>query len=108
MWNRACPLCFAKVPRALVLSKSEELACPSCRAQLELSRPSRVVGSLVGVLAGFLVASWVSERLMHGTWVLGLLAAVLAFAAGSVLALFFLSDLIVRPKEPSAFPHPHK
>ena len=108
MWNRACPLCFAKVPRALVLSKSEELACPSCRAQLELSRPSRVVGSLVGLLAGFLVASWLSERLMHGTWALGLLAAVLAFAAGSVLALFFLSDLVVRPKEASTFPHPHK
>ena len=108
MWNRACPLCSARVPRTLVLSKSEELTCPSCRAQLELSRPSRVLGSLVGVLAGFLAASWVSEGFVHGTWALGLPAAALAFGAGSVVALFFLSDVVVRPKEARAFPHPHK
>lgn len=108
MWNRACPLCFAKVPRELVLSKSEELMCPSCRAGLELSRPSRVLGALVGAAAGYLAAAWVSERAIHGAWAVGLLAAVLAFGAGSVLALFFLSDLVVRPKEAAALPHPHK
>ena len=108
MWNRACPLCFAKMPRGLVLSKSEELVCPSCRSELELSRPSRVLGALVGVSGGFLATAWVFGRGVHGAWAVGLLAAVLVFGAGSVLALFFLSDLVVRSKEAAALPHPHK
>ena len=108
MWNRACPLCFAKVPRALVLSNSEDLACPSCHVQLELSRPSRVLGATVGCLAGYAAAWVLFERSVRGSWALGLLAAVLAFGAGSTLALFFLSDLAVRPKETAAFPHAHK
>src|SRR5215470_2445136 len=108
MWNRACTLCFAKVPRGLVLSRSEGMTCPSCHAELELSRPSRVLGSFVGVAAGFAAASLVFDRGTRGGWALSLLAAVLAFAAGSVAALFFLSDLVVRPKEAAAYPHPHK
>jgi len=108
MWNRACPLCFAKVPRGVVLSKSEDLACPSCRAELELSRLSRVWGAFVGLLAGYLTASFVFHRGVPGGWAVELLAAVLAFGVGSVAALFFLSDLVVRPKEAAAFPHPHK
>jgi len=108
MWNRACPLCFAKVPRTLVLSRSEDVACPSCRAELELSRPSRVFGSCAGVLAAFLATSWVFDRGIRGAWALGLLVAVLAFAGASAVALFFWSDLVVRPKEPAAFSHPHQ
>ena len=108
MWNRACPLCFAKVPRALVLSNSEDLACPSCHARLELSRPSRVLGAITGWLAGYVAASMLFERNVRGGWALGLLAAVLAFGGGSALALFFLSDLVVRPKETAAFPHAHQ
>ena len=105
MWNRACPLCFAKVPRPLVLSRSEDLACPSCHAQLELSRPSRVLGAIAGLLAGYVAAAMVFGRTVPGSWALALLAAVLAFGAGSVLALLFLSDLAVRPQEAAAFPH---
>lgn len=90
------------------MSKSEEVTCPSCRAELELSRPSRVLGAFVGLLAGFLAASIVSHRGIPGGWAAGLLAAILAFGAGSGAALLFLSDLVVRPKEAAAFPHPHK
>ena len=108
MWNRACPLCFAKVPRGVVLSKSGDLSCPSCRAELELARVSRVLGAFVGLLAGYLAVSYVSHRGVPGGWAAGLLAAVLAFGVGSVVALLFLSDLVVRPKEAAAFPHPHK
>jgi hypothetical protein len=102
MWNRACPLCFVKVPRALVLARSEDFACPSCHARLELSRPSRVLGAIAGLLAGFLAAS------VRESWALSFLAAVLAFGAGSVLALVFLADLAVRPKEAPSFPHAPK
>jgi hypothetical protein len=103
MWNRACPLCFAKVPRPLVLSRSEDLACPSCHAQLELSRPSRVLGAFTGLLAGSAAALMVFGRNAQGSWALGLLAAVLAYGAGSVLALYFLSDLAVRPSKRPLF-----
>ena len=108
MWNRACPLCYRRVPRTLVLSRSDELSCPSCHAELELSRPSRVVNAWVGVAAAFLAASAVSNLDSSGAWALAPVAAVVAFGAASVLALVFLADLVVRPKEALAFPHAHK
>jgi hypothetical protein len=105
MWNRACPLCFARVPRELTLSRSEDLSCPSCRASLELSRPSRVLDASVGLLAAFATASAVFRGSLPGAWAVGPLAAVLAFGAASALAVFFLPDLVVRPKEAGSFPH---
>lgn len=105
MSNRACPLCFAKVPRTLLLSRSEELECPSCHTKLELSRPSRVLDALVGVLAGFLAASAVTRAGLRGAWALAMPAAVLVFGTTSALVLFLLSDLVVRPKEAPSFPH---
>jgi|SRR3974390_790990 len=108
MSNRACPLCFAKVPRALLLSRSEELECPSCHTKLELSRPSRVLDAFVGVLAGFFAASAVTGAGRPAAWVLAMPSAVLAFGIASALVLFLLSDLVVRPKETPSFPHPHK
>jgi hypothetical protein len=108
MWNRACPLCFAKVPRGLVLLRSEDLPCPSCHARLELSRPSRVLASIVGLLAGGAAVSRTIAGGIHGGWAFGLLLAVLSFGVGSVLVLFFLADLAVRPKPAPVFPHSHK
>jgi len=108
MWNRACPLCFAKMPRGPLLSRSEDLACPSCHAQLELSRPSRVLDALVGLLAGFLAASAVFRGGVRGAWALGVPAAVLAFGFGSALLVFVFSDLVVRPKEARPFPRPRR
>ena len=49
MSNRACPLCFARLSRTQVLSRSNHLICPACHAQLELSRPSRLLASFAGV-----------------------------------------------------------
>lgn len=109
MGNRACPLCFARVPRTLVLTRGEELVCPSCHAPLELSRSSRVLSSLDGLLAGFIAAQIVLGLATTGRWVLPMLAAILTYAAVAALVLFFLSDLVVLPKPPAAhFPLPHK
>ena len=108
MWNRACPLCFRKVPRTLASSRSDELSCPSCHAELELSRPSRVANAWVGVAAGFLAASAVASQGLSGAWALAPVAAVLAFASASALALVFLADLVVRPKEALDLPHTHE
>ena len=108
MSNRACPLCFAKVPRVLVLTQSEDLTCPSCLAKLELSRPARVWSGLVGALAGFFAASAIFHAGVRGAWAVALPVAVLVFGAASALVLFLLSDLVVRPMEIASFPHPHK
>ncbi len=109
MWNRACPLCFAKVPRTLVLTRADELACPSCHAPLELSRSSRVLSATAGILAGFVAVHFVLHGNTTGRWALPLVGAILAYALASALALFLLSDLAVRPKAPpSHFPQSHR
>ncbi len=108
MENHACPLCFAKVPRTLILTKTLEVDCPACHAELEVSRGSRVLASLMGVLAGF-VAGPLGGR-VSGTagWTLPIAAAVMAFGICAALVLFVFSELAVRPKiSPTVFPHIH-
>jgi len=109
MWNRACPLCSAKVPRSLVLTRGDELVCPSCRAPLELSRASRVLSAVAGLLAGFAAVRMVLAVATTGRWALPMVGAVLAYGLASALVLFFLCDLVVQPKPPVGhFPQTHK
>jgi hypothetical protein len=109
MWNRACPLCFTRVPRSLVLSRGEDLVCPSCRTPLELSRASRVLGAFFGLLAAAGAVHVASGLSVMGRWSFELLAAVLGYGLVSALVVYFLADLVVQPK-PSAshFPQTHK
>jgi|SRR5271169_71857 len=108
MWNRACPLCFAKVPRVLVLTRGDELICPSCRAPLELSRASRVLSAFIGLSAGFVAAHGVLDITTTGRWALPMIGAILAYGVASALALVYLSDLVVQPKPPAVhFPQAH-
>jgi hypothetical protein len=107
MWNRACPLCFVRVPRSLVFTRGEELTCPSCHAPLELSRATRVVSAAFGVLVAYFAASAVSGSNARGGWLWPIFAAVLGYGLGSVLVLYFLADLTVRP-DAAHFPQPRK
>lgn len=109
MWNRACPLCFAKVPRTLVLTGGEELVCPSCHAPLELSRSSRVLSSSLGLLAGYAAVEFVLQVFTRGRWALPMVGAVLAYGIASALGLLLFSNLVVQPKPAHEhFPHSHK
>jgi hypothetical protein len=63
--------------------------------------------AVVGLTAAFAAASAVFRGGLRGAWAVGLLAAVLAFGAASALAVFFVSDLVVRPKQAGSFPHLH-
>jgi hypothetical protein len=106
MWNRACPLCFANVPRSLVLTRGDGLICPSCHTALELSRPSRILAASAGLFAALLAAPnlfGVSQAL---PWVMPILGAVLGYGAVSALVLFFLADLVVQPNPPAVH-HTH-
>jgi hypothetical protein len=108
MWNRACPLCFGKVPRSLILVLGDELACPSCHASLQLSRASRVAGAFGGLFCTFL-AGHVMHTASGGDWALPVVGSIVAYGLGSALILYFLSDLVVQPKPPlSHFPQAHK
>ena len=108
MGNHSCPLCFAKVPRTLILAKSLGVDCPACHAELEVSRGSRVLASFVGVLAGFVAA----RLSMHASgtlqWTLPTVAAFVTYGICSALAQLVFSALELRPKSASAaFPHIH-
>ncbi len=108
MENHACPLCFAKVPRTLILTKTLELDCPACHATLEVSRSSRVLASLVGILAAFVVVHLGGRVSGTAGWTLPIVAAVMAFGICAALVLFVFSELAVRPKiSPTVFPHIH-
>ena len=106
MWNRACPLCFARLSRTQVLSRSNDLICPACHAQLELSRPSRVLGSFAGIAAAMSAfpLAYTANSLTNWTW--PMVAAILSFGFASALMLLLASDLVVRSQPHSAtFPH---
>lgn len=109
MWNRACPFCFVKVPRALVLARSDEVVCPSCHAPLQLSRSSRVLGGVVGVIVAYFAVRLTLHSSADAAWVLPVVAAVLGYGIASALFLYFLSDVTARPKlETGDFPHIHR
>jgi hypothetical protein len=108
VWNRACPLCFARVPRRLILALGKDLACPSCHAALELSRASRVAGAFGGLFCSFV--AWLALNVLTGgNWALPIVSAVFAYGIGAAIVLYFLSDLMVQPKSASSnFPQPEK
>jgi len=109
MWNRACPLCFGRVPRSRILTQSEDLVCPTCQTPLELSRVSRVVGATAGLFAGFAAEQIAFGATPANNWVLPVVEAILAYGIGSALVLYFLADLVVQPRPPgSRFPQPQK
>ncbi len=108
MSNRSCPLCFVKLSTFQILSRSNDLVCPACHAELELSRPSRFLDSSVGLLFGFLAFRLAYSASPATRWVWPILAAFLAFGFASAFSLFFFSDLVVRPRpHSSVFPHAH-
>ncbi len=108
MSNRACPLCFVKLSAFQILSRSNDLVCPACHAELELSRPSRLLGSFAGILSAMLAFHLASSANPATRWTWPIVAAFLAFGLASAFVLFLASDLVVRPHpHSSAFPHVH-
>jgi len=111
MGNRACPLCFTRVPRSLVLSRSYEIECPACHTVLEVSRVSRILASISGLVLSFVVLEWLASVSETVLWSLQVVAAFVAFGIGAAGLLLFSADLAVRPKAGTetgaTFPHAH-
>src|SRR5215470_10711474 len=101
-------MCFGKVPPARIAAQSDAVDCPHCGRPLELSRPSRMLSSFLGLVAAWLAFSWTS-RAMTGIedlrgWFLPLVAAILAFGVVSSLFLLLNSDLVVKLDAPAEAP----
>jgi hypothetical protein len=109
MWNRTCPLCSVRLSRFQVLTLSNELSCPACHVELELSRPSRLLSSSVGIAVGAVIFHVAQLANPMARWTWPIVAAFLAFGFASAGALIVSADLVVRPRpsHSSAFPHAH-
>jgi len=108
MENHVCPMCFAKVPRKLILTKTLEVSCPACHAELEVTRGSRVLAAFVGFLAAFVAVHLFAGATGTARWTLPIVAAVITYGMCAALVLLVFSELVVRPKGSStAFPHKH-
>lgn len=103
---RLCPLCLRKVSASAVVAESDAIVCPGCGKTLELSRPSRWLSALLGLVAG-----WVAFRLTRGAggalgWVLPMVTSILAYATVSPLFLMLTADLVVKREQLYAEPLP--
>jgi hypothetical protein len=101
---RVCPLCMGKVPAGEIAAYSNTMVCPHCQKPLEVSRPSRLITTLVGVVAAYFVYRFTrgSEGLLG--WVLPLVYAVLAWGIVTPLLLMWTGDLRVRAEQPYGEP----
>ena len=105
MANRVCPICFAKLPVPRAAAQSYGTTCPSCGRALELSRPSRLLASYLGLAGGWLAYSWVSRAVAGrddlAGWFLPVVVAIVAYGVVSALFLLFNSDVVVRAEAPA-------
>ena len=101
---RICPLCFGKVPATAAVTQSDNIPCPQCGRTLEVSRPSRLLGGLVGLLAGWLVYRLTIHSEGMLAWALPMVYAFVAYAVVSPLFLMLTADLVVKPEQPYAEP----
>jgi len=99
---RICPLCMGKVPAEDVAAHSDTLSCPHCQKPLEVSRPSRLITTLVGLLTACFVyrVTRGSEGLLG--WVLAMVYAVLTWGIVTPLLLMLTADLRIRADQPYA------
>jgi hypothetical protein len=100
MANRTCPLCFGQVPRSTVVTHSYDIACPHCGRALELSRQSRLLASLAGLVAAVFVFHFTRSSHLPLGWVLSIVSAFIAFGVASALFLLLTSDLVVKLDSP--------
>lgn len=99
---RICPLCMGKVPAGDAAAYSNTIACPNCRKPLEVSRPSRLITTFIGLLAAFIVYRFTRGQEGMLGWVLPLVYAVLAWGIVSALLLMLTADLRIRAEPPYA------
>ena len=94
---RICPHCKTEISSANAAAYSNDIACPKCKARLEVAVSSRTISSLCGLAAGAL--AWNLSASAGGDLgaVLPTLYAFLAFGIVSALVLMFTANLANAP-----------
>ena len=109
MGKRLCPLCFVRVPWRAALAHSYGMECPGCRAELELSRFTRVTGALCGIFGAWLAIHLGGIAFPGEQWVARVVEMILGYGVFSAAGVLAAGDLTVRPKSSVlSFPHAGK
>jgi len=107
---RTCPYCLKKISSLTIVTHSYDLTCPGCDRPLEISRISRNIASLLGLIAGTIAFYWsagTSPEHQALGWVFPVLYAIIAFGVVSMLVLLTTADLSIKSEPHHAEPHAH-
>ena len=105
MGKLKCPLCFVRVPWTLALAHSEEIRCPACHAELELSRITRIFSGIGGFFGAFVAVRLTRGVVSGANWATQIVLAIVAFGFASAVCVLIAGDLAVRPQaSPADFP----
>lgn len=86
---------MAKNPAGTVAAYSDSFTCIRCGKPLEVARPSRIISTTAGLLAGLVVYRLTrnSDNLL--SWALPMVYAILSWGFVSALTLMLTADLRV-------------
>jgi hypothetical protein len=103
-----CPKCQTVVPAGEIVARTNDLVCPGCGEQLEVSGFSRNLAAFAGLAVGALIwkfsAAHYSSSASALGWVLPIVYGYLALSISSPIFLILLGDLELKPYQ-EAFPH---
>ena len=97
---------MGKVPAATVVAYSDTIVCPGCRKPLEVSRPSRLITTIVGLVAAYFVyrVTRRSEGMLG--WALPMVYAFFTWGIVTPLLLMLTADLRLRAGQAYTEPLP--
>jgi hypothetical protein len=105
-----CPYSLTKIPAVTVVTRSYDLVCPSCGKPLEISRISRNIAAIFGLIAGavaWYLATGESQSHQALGWVFPVVYAILAYGIVAPLALMLTADLSLKSEPHAAEIHTH-
>jgi len=106
MAQRACPACGARISAASAAAFPNNIECPACKTRLEVGTGGRMIGSVLGLIAGWLAWRYAPHAQGALDDFLPVVYAFLAFGVVSALALMMTAGLQSAPLEPVAAPAP--
>jgi len=90
---RMCPQCGKTVPATRVMALSDGFECPHCLTRLEVANGSRMIATVAGLAAAWLVWRVTRDSTNILGFALPVLLSFLAFGIVSPLVLMFVASL---------------
>ena len=106
---RQCPACLTTASMGTAVAYTNDFICAGCGHHLEVSEPSCVLASSLGIVAGYFVIKLVPPLEPTLEAATSALYALLAYGSVSALVLMFTADLriIPAPSQPVAAAEAH-